>query len=57
MVTRWDINECASAGVEHSEFGDYVEFDDYETLASQYDDLQEKYDSLVKKLGELYQEG
>lgn len=37
--------------------GDYVTFDDYETLASEYDALSDKYKALVDKLGEMFREG
>ena len=62
MVIRYDpeIRENFDSPYGYMEpytSGDYVTYEDYETLARQYDDLQDKYDSLVKKLGELYQEG
>lgn len=62
MVKRYDIDiegdvEAVSFYSYESSSGDYVMFDDYESLAYEHDMLKDKYDTLVKILGELWREG
>lgn len=57
MVQRYSLNECASTGMEHDDYGDYVLFEGYDNLCREYDDLKDKYDKLIEKIGDLYREG
>lgn len=57
-VTRYDMRCIDLYNWDMSEYyyGNYVLFDDYEQLASEYDDLKEKYDTLVAKIYGVYME-
>ena len=58
MVTRYDM-ECYDYNdyfMEETQSGDYVLFEDYESLESDYNILRRDYQNLVDKIGELYRE-
>lgn len=52
-VTRYDLS-CGDSEIAEYVYGNYVTYDDYQDLASEYDVLQDKYDELVAAIGELY---
>jgi hypothetical protein len=56
MVIRYDpqYTDGPGAVMEEHPQGDYVDYDDYETLLDKYSDLQEKYAQLVDGLSDLY---
>lgn len=58
MVTRYDIRcvDLDNWDMSEYDYGNYVLFDDYEQLASEYDDLKEKYYTLVANIYSVYVE-
>lgn len=61
MVTRYYIEiggdiEGSSLLKYQSQYGDYVEYEDYESLENDFKILQRDYQKLVDKIGELYRE-
>ena len=57
-VTRYDMRciDLDNWDMSEYDYGNYVLFDDYEQLASEYDDLKEKYDTFVAKIYGVYME-
>lgn len=56
MVTRYDMLGD-DWEIEEYQSGDWVKYDDYETLEDVHEELQDKYNKLVEKLGDLFREG
>jgi hypothetical protein len=57
-IERFDflIDDFDDAYMIESDSGDYIKYEDYESLEGDYNVLRRDYQNLVDKLGELYKE-